>query len=277
MTATILGIRVDGITQDLAVQAICQAAQSKQKLKVATINPEFIMAAQANSDFKRVLDQAGLALPDGIGVMWAANLNAQVINKNSRIIKILNIWIVAIYYGFKTFMSLKFRTANIPQQVSGSNLIHQLAKQAASQNLTLFLLGERPGIAERAAAALKKIYPHLIISGTFAGNGSAKGDTETRRMITQHPADIILVAYGAPKQELWISRNLSHVSASVAIGVGGTFRFLAGDIKRAPVWVQRIGFEWLFRLIQEPWRWRRQLALPKFIWTVVQAKINKSN
>lgn len=269
-TVTILGIQLDSITEAQAVERICQAARQKQKYTVATINPEFIMAAQANSDFKHILNQADLRLPDGVGVMWAANLQKYSPHLPGKYLKVLEIWSIAFYYGLKTFLSLKFRTANLPQQVSGSNLTLSLSQVAASQNLSLFLLGEKEGIASQAAQVLQETFPGLSIAGTFAGDGSINGDDQTRRQISAHPADIILVAYGAPKQEFWINRNLPHLPTSVAIGVGGTFRFLSGDIRRAPLWIQRLGFEWLFRLALEPWRWRRQLALPKFIITVTR-------
>jgi N-acetylglucosaminyldiphosphoundecaprenol N-acetyl-beta-D-mannosaminyltransferase len=276
MSLAILGVRIDPITEHQAVDCISQAVATRQKLKVATINPEFIMAAQSNGQFKQALNHSDLALADGVGILWAANLSSYQPRFTSKLIKVLNIWLIALWYGLKTFLSLSFRTANIPQQVSGSNLTLSLAKVAAQNRVSLFLLGERPGVAEIAAAKLRQQLPELAIAGTFAGDGSEAGDNQTIAQLNKHPADIVLVAYGAPKQELWIERNLNQIPAWVGIGVGGTFRFLAGDIRRAPAIIQRIGFEWLFRLLLEPWRWRRQLALPRFVWAVTWAKINQA-
>jgi N-acetylglucosaminyldiphosphoundecaprenol N-acetyl-beta-D-mannosaminyltransferase len=269
---SILGVTIDPITESEAIIRIADAAKRHQKFSVATINPEFIMAAQQDSKFRNVLNQSDLKLADGIGALWAANLLAYRPRISGKQIKLINIWIIAAWYGIKTFLSVKFRTDNIPQQVSGSDLSISLARYAEQQSLSLFLLGERDGVGQKAAAALQTQFPKLVITGTFPGNGAAAGDEECRKILQDHPADIVLVAYGAPKQEFWISRNLPHIPMSVAIGVGGTFRFLAGDIRRAPGWVRRIGLEWLFRLILEPWRWRRQLALPKFVFATIKAK-----
>lgn len=276
MTITILGQRIDGVTQEQALQAIISATQNRQKLKVATVNPEMLMAARGNSEFASILSQFNLCLPDGIGLLWAANLQARTFNQKPYILKLLTIWVIAFYYGFKTFLSVKFRTANLPQQVSGSTLSLELAKRMADQSLSLFLLGGYDGVAQAAANQLKKDIPILQISGTFEGDASEMGDTQSRQTLNQQPADIILVAYGAGKQEKWIARNMEQIPASVAIGVGGTLDFLAGRVRRAPHWVQRIGLEWLWRLILEPWRWRRQLALPKFIWTIVMDKAHQA-
>jgi len=95
------------------------------------------------------------------------------------------------------------------------------------------------------------------------------------RIHAAHP-DILFVAYGAPAQDLWITRNLNRLGVPVAMGVGGAFDFIAGRAQRAPRWVQRLGLEWLHRLIHQPWRWRRMLALPKFVWLVMQECLTKS-
>jgi N-acetylglucosaminyldiphosphoundecaprenol N-acetyl-beta-D-mannosaminyltransferase len=275
MNLTILGVRIDPVTEEEAVERICAAVGSPDKYRVSTVNPEFVMEAQRNPAFMDALSKSNLNVPDGIGILWAANLLAYTPPK-AKGAKVLAIWIIAVWYGIKTFLSLKFRTANVPQQVSGSNLVQSVARRAAAQNASLFLLGERPGVAEAAARNLQTSVPGLKITSTFAGDGSSDGDSQTVAAVSREPADILLVAYGAPKQEFWVERNLERVPCSVAIGVGGTFRFLAGDIRRAPAWIRRLGFEWLFRLVLEPWRWRRQLALPHFVVAVVREKIARS-
>lgn len=276
MSISILGVRIDAVTEQQAVNAICQAASDRKKFKVATVNPEFIMAAQHNQQFKRTLDQSDLSLPDGVGVMWAANVFAYQGTIRNKPIKVINIWFIALWYGVKTFLSLNFRTANLPQQVSGSNLVKALSATAAEKKISIFLLGEKPGIAQRAANNLRQALPALNIAGSYSGDGAESGDSQTVAAVSEKPGDIILVAYGSPKQEFWIDRNINRIPYFVAIGVGGTFRFLAGEIQRAPNWVQHLGLEWLFRLLLEPWRWRRQLALPKFVFAVVRAKISSS-
>jgi N-acetylglucosaminyldiphosphoundecaprenol N-acetyl-beta-D-mannosaminyltransferase len=261
----ILGIRVDPVTQEQAVARILEHVSQKQKAMVFTVNPEIIMAAQQDGQFKDLLNRADLSLADGIGVLWAANFYHHVSGAKSK--NPINLWLAALIIGFRTLVSAKYRVKTLPQQVSGSNINLDLAQQKAA---SLFLLGEKEGIAERAAQQLRQMYPSVRIAGTFAGDGSPDGDTETQARLASNPSDIVLVAYGAPKQEKWLERNLNAIPAWVGMGVGGTFRFLAGDIRRAPRWVQRAGLEWLFRLILEPWRWHRQLALPRFVAAVVR-------
>jgi len=264
----VLGVRVDPVTQKQAIDQIKNWTKTKRKAMVFTVNPEIIIAAQKDARYKDLLNRADLSLADGIGVLWAANFDQHIANskhKNSA-----SLWISAFTIGLRTFISTNYRTKSLPQQVSGSNLTLELAQQ---NEASLFLLGEKEGIAVKAAQQLRHNNPNVRISGAFAGNGADEGDAETRMQLTSNPADIVLVAYGAPKQEKWLERNLEDVPVTVGMGVGGTFRFLAGDIRRAPLWVQRAGLEWLFRLILEPWRWKRQLALPRFIVLVVRDKI----
>lgn len=266
----ILDVRIDPVTQEEAVHQILEWAKKQQKAMVVTVNPEIIMAAQKDQQYKELLNHADLSLADGIGVLWAANFY-QYASKTTQN-NLISLWVAACIIGLRTFISAKYRIKALPQQVSGSNIVIDLAHQ---RQASLFLLGEKEGIAEQAARRLRQTYPGIQISGAYAGNGAPEGDIETRAHLKNNPSDIVLVAYGAPKQEKWLERNLNHVPASVGIGVGGTFRFLAGDIRRAPGWVQRAGLEWLFRLILEPWRWRRQLALPRFISLIIKTKISK--
>jgi N-acetylglucosaminyldiphosphoundecaprenol N-acetyl-beta-D-mannosaminyltransferase len=108
--------------------------------------------------------------------------------------------------------------------------------------------------------------------GAYAGSPHPEEETEIAAQIRSSGADVLLVAYGAPKQDKWIDRNNERTGVAVAIGIGGSLDFIVGKQKRAPHWMQRIGLEWLYRLIREPWRWRRQLALPKFVWHVLRQR-----
>ncbi len=267
----ILGVRVDPVTQVEAVDIILDRVKRGQKTMVFTVNPEIMMIADKDPQFRDLLNRADLSLADGIGVLWAANFNRSISTTKSQ--GIVRLWLVAVIVGLRTFISSSYRTKVLPQQVSGSNLTIALAQQ---NKASLFLLGEKDGVAKRASQRLRQKYPDVRIVQTFAGDASPAGDNQTQQVLINNPADIVLVAYGAPKQEKWLERNLNDVPASVGMGVGGTFRFLAGDIRRAPGWVQRAGLEWLFRLALEPWRWRRQLALPRFVYMVVKAKLRDS-
>ncbi len=130
----------------------------------------------------------------------------------------------------------------------------------------MYMLGAAPGVAREAAERLMARHPGLKIVGAEPGSPDAGDDARVGGAITSAgPVHILLVAYGAPAQELWLDRNLDRLGIPVGIGVGGVFNYLSGRVPRAPGWVQRLELEWLHRLLTEPWRWRRQLALPQFL------------
>ncbi|MCK4450446.1 MAG: WecB/TagA/CpsF family glycosyltransferase, partial [Anaerolineae bacterium] len=151
----------------------------------------------------------------------------------------------------------------------------RVAALAAQKGYSLFLLGAAPGVAVATAARLCQTYPGLRIAGTHAGSPALEEEDEIVRLIQRAKPDILFVAYGAPQQDKWIARNLERLGVPVAMGVGGAFDFISGRAKRAPRWLQRVGLEWLHRLLHEPWRWRRMLALPRFVWLVVRERLTK--
>jgi N-acetylglucosaminyldiphosphoundecaprenol N-acetyl-beta-D-mannosaminyltransferase len=188
------------------------------------------MRARDDAAFSDVLRHAALCLPDGIGIVWAARL----------------------------------RGVHLRERVAGSDLVPRLAEEAAHRGWRLFFLGAAPGVAETTARILAERCPGLQIAGCYAGSPSPEKEAEIANRILRSRADLLFVAYGAPQQDLWLSRNLAASGAAVGIGVGGSFDFISGISHRAPRWVQHVGLEWLYRLIREPKRWRRQLALPRF-------------
>ena len=233
--AQILGIRIDDVTLDEVVERISGwLEQEPGRLhQVVTTNPEFLVAARKNTRFRSVLESADLATADGVGVLIAARVLGQPL-----------------------------RT-----RVTGVELIEGLAARRAA-NVRLFLLGAGPGIAARAANRLRERFPGIEISGVWEGSPRPIDAPEIMRQVKAASATILLVAYGAPGQDIWIDEHRDELAACgivVAIGIGGAFDFLAGAVPRAPRFVRRIGFEWLYRLIRQPWRWRRQLALPYFV------------
>ncbi|MGH2391295.1 MAG: WecB/TagA/CpsF family glycosyltransferase, partial [Chloroflexota bacterium] len=139
----------------------------------------------------------------------------------------------------------------------------------------LFLLGAGPGVAEAAGAALRSHYPTLTIAGALAGSPRPCDEAAIGAAIRSARPDILLVAFGAPAQDLWIARNRSALGVPVAIGVGGAFDFLAGRIPRAPGWMRRLGVEWFYRLARQPWRWRRMIALPRFAAMVLVLNVTR--
>lgn len=232
----ILGIPIDRLTMAQTVAHILALMSEPRLHQIATPNPEFVMAAQTDAEFQRILNRADLCIPDGIGLVWASR------------------WL-----GHP-----------IPERVPGSELVYRLAEAAAASSFSLFLLGAEPGVAEQAGAILQSRYPGLKLAGTYAGSPTPTEDETICHLINASKADLLYVAYGAPQQDKWIDRNRGRLTTvRIAIGVGGALDFITGKRIRAPRGWQRLGLEWLYRLWQEPWRWRRMLALPRFVWAVL--------
>lgn len=230
VSLTIFGVRVDDVTEDEAV-AHCERFIAEGRRIVATPNPEIVMAARADRDSRHALARADLAIPDGGGLLLAARLWHQ-----------------------------PFR-----EQVRGSDLTTRLLARAATQGWRVFLLGGEPGVADAAAAAITARWPTVRIVGTHAGFADEVHDAATRAAVAAAGrSDILLVAYGGSRQERWMVRNLPALDVGVALGIGGTLDFLAGRVRRAPLWIRQARLEWLFRLVIQPWRWRRQLHAARF-------------
>ncbi len=234
----VLGIQVDPVSCEEALARIESFVREGEVHQVVTINPEFVMRAQRDRPFRCVLNSAALSLADGIGLVWAARLLG----------------------------------CPLPERVAGSDLVPLIAERAAQAGWRVFLLGAAPGVADQASHTLQERYPRLQVVGTYAGSPAREEEAQiVQRIQATHP-DILFVAYGAPAQDMWIARNLAVLGTPVAMGVGGALDFIAGRTTRAPGWVQGLGLEWLHRLIHQPWRWRRMLALPRFAWAVLLAR-----
>ncbi len=227
----ILGVPVHIVTRAETLEWVREAMAEPWLHQVATVNPEFVMAAQDDGAFRAVLRQADLCLADGIGVVYAARRQGLA----------------------------------LPERIPGSELVYDLAALAAAEGWPIFLLGAAPGVAEEAAAVFVSRSPDLYIAGTYAGSPDPAENEAIVERINASGARLLYVAYGAPRQDKWIERNRATLTTvRVAIGVGGSLDFVTGRSVRAPKWVQDIGLEWLYRLTKEPWRWRRMLALPRF-------------
>lgn len=259
MKIDILGVKIDTIRRSELNEKFTQIFESKRKSLIFTPNTEFIMCAQKDEEFKKTLNSSSLNIPDGIGLLWAAKFDSfktldipvlsQIVTFSLWLITILSI----IFYP-------KFIRKPIPERMSGSDFVWPLAEFAAKNQLKIFLLGGASTIAERAALKLQTDIYDLKIAGVSSLD--PKDRDKALKLINKSKADILLVAYGAPKQEIWLKNNIKETCCKLGIGVGGTFDFLAGTKKRAPSWIQSIGFEWLYRLVLEPKRIRRQIAIP---------------
>ncbi len=233
---TLLGVQVQAHTYNSWLAQIETWIKQGDRLHhVCTVNPEFFVIASQNEQFYRVLQQADACIADGIGVVWAARLLGKP----------------------------------LPTRVTGTDGLDKIAERAAMYGWRLFLLGAAEGVAEKAANVLRERYPRLQIVGTYAGSPAEQEAPSIIQRINDSQADILCVAFGAPTQDLWINQYRHQLCAKVAMGVGGAYDFIAAVVPRAPKWMQRLGLEWLFRLIQQPWRWRRMLRLPVFVWLVI--------
>ncbi len=231
----ILGVPIDAHTFETWLAQVEMWVNKTSGLHhICTVNPEFVMIAQQHPTFYQVLQKADVCLADGAGILLAA----------------------------------KWLGQPLPQRVTGTDSLPRLAELAAQRGWHLFFLGAASGVAELAAEKLRATYPGVQIT-VNAGNPD-EFDTSIEA-INQSGAAILLVAYGAPMQDLWIDQHRGQLSnVKIAMGVGGAFDFVAGIVPRAPKWMQRFYLEWLYRLIRQPWRWKRMLRLPLFVIAVLR-------
>ncbi len=228
---TLLGVPVDPITQAQAIDWVAAAVKEGRPRLVISVNPERIMQAGREPGLAAILGGADLALADGIGVEWAARRLGHA----------------------------------LPQRVPGVDFVQALAARGAQEGWRFFFLGGAPGVAESAGRLLQAQNPGFKLVGTFGGSPAPTDDASTAGAVRASGAQILFVAYGGGAEEAWLARNLAQSGAVVGMGVGGAFDFISGRARRAPAWMRERGIEWLHRLTREPWRWRRMLALPRFV------------
>ncbi len=231
----ILGIRVDEYKMDSALALIQgwleQFSGALGTVKqVITLNAEGIMIAREDAGFASLVENADLVTPDGSGVVWAAGR-----------------------YGNPGISRL-----------AGIDLLERLCAQAAVKGQTVYLLGAQPGIAAQAGEKLQQRYPGLVVAGTENGYFRDR-EPQVLAALNQAAPDLLFLGLGMPFQEKWLAAHKAELQVGVAIGVGGSFDVISGNLRRAPLWMQKLRLEWLYRLLQQPSRWRRFLALPRFM------------
>jgi N-acetylglucosaminyldiphosphoundecaprenol N-acetyl-beta-D-mannosaminyltransferase len=226
---------VDAVTFDEVLGRIETFIADGYPHQVVTVNPEFVMTAQSNADFQNIINTSALALPDGVGVSWASRRLGRP----------------------------------LPERIPGVDLVERLAALSADRGYRLYFLGAMPGVADKAIEMLRVRYPGMVVAGTHAGSPHPEDEADIVTRVRAARPHVLFVAYGAPAQDRWITRNLDRLEVPVCIGVGGSFDYIAGVHPRAPRWLRRLGLEWLHRLITQPRRWRRMLALPRFAWRVL--------
>lgn len=234
----ILGSLVDKVNQKEALERIEEFIESREPHHVITANAEIIYTGVENKSLSRTLNKADLVTADGFGVLWAS----------------------------------KFLNDPIEERVTGIDLVDAICKHGQEKGWKLYFLGAAPGIAEKAVLKILEIYPESKVVGYENGYFTEEEEPRIIENIKKAGPDILFVALGAPKQEFWIRKNLKELNVPVCIGVGGSLDVLAGNVTRAPKWMQKHGLEWLYRLYKEPKRWRRMLALPKFVLAVMKQR-----
>ena len=234
MKENILGIQVNTEGYAELLPRIFAFIDKKEKAMIVAINPEKVMKASRDQELHDLLNRAEFQIPDGVGIIIAS----------------------------------KLQKGNIKQRVTGIDLMLRICEEAAKQQKNIFLYGAKPGVADIAKRELQLRYPNIQITGTL--DGYEKDEQIIQQKINNANPDILFVAMGSPRQELWIEKNRDAIRPYVFQGVGGSFDVLAGNIERAPEFFQKVGLEWFYRLLKEPSRIKRQTELPKFLVKIIK-------
>ncbi len=266
----ILKVRFDYITLKQATETVIQWAQEKDQKYITTPNPEIVLEAQKNKKFLKILNRSDLNIADGTGILWASKF-LKITEKSSKGMVLLK-WLSSLML---TPLFPSYIRTELPERVTGVDLMQSICKESSKNNIKIFLLGAAEGIAKKTKEILEERYPGVQIIDSYAGSPKEKEEKAIREMIKGSDADILFVAYGAPAQEMWIHRNLKKMpNIKVAIGIGGSFDFISGMCKRAPKWMQKTGLEWLYRLLQQPKRIARiYRATVKFPLKVLKTRL----
>lgn len=240
--ANILGCGVDLVSMEQAIAAIEKMVDSGKPHQVITLNAEIIYQARQDADLQKIINQADLVTPDGIGVVWAAG-------------------------------RLGYKSAG---RVTGIDLLDHLAARAAVLGWKVYLLGSAPGVAEEAGHVLQERCPGLNLVGSHHGYFKPDDEGPILEEIKGAAPDLLCVALGAPGQEIWINRYKEQLGVPVLIGVGGSLDVIGGFKQRAPELFIKLNLEWFYRLVSEPSRIKRQMALPRFAVQVLKEKFRRS-
>jgi N-acetylglucosaminyldiphosphoundecaprenol N-acetyl-beta-D-mannosaminyltransferase len=234
----ILGVNIDNLTFSATLEKAKSLTEASELDTIFTPNPEIIMLARKDEHFKNILNSASICTADGIGVVYGA----------------------------------KILKTPLPERVAGFDLGSALIEYAAQTKKSTFFFGAAPGVAEIAAEKLIEKYPNLKIAGTRNGYFKDEETPEIIEQINESCADILFVCLGAPRQEKWIYENRDKLNVKLALGLGGSLDVFAGVAKRAPKIFIKLNLEWFYRLLKQPSRIGRFMALPKFLITVIKNK-----
>jgi N-acetylglucosaminyldiphosphoundecaprenol N-acetyl-beta-D-mannosaminyltransferase len=230
----ILGCRLDPIDAAEATARVIALACDGNGAQVVTLATEMVVLAQHDERFRAIVNASALSLCDTVGLLAVA----------------------------------RRRGATLRERVTGVELIEHVCDIAAQQQIPVYFLGGVPGVADDAAAVMEARFPGLPVAGCRHGFFDDADSAEVAGEIRASGARILFAGLGSPRQEYWLAQNLAATTCGVGIGVGGSFDVIGGRVARAPQLYRKLGLEWLYRLGKEPHRWRRQLALPYFVWLV---------
>lgn len=233
---TYFGVDVSPLSYEEILHDLENRMRQDKKSTIIAVNPEKVMAAEKNDQLRDLINNSTYGIPDGVGILLAS----------------------------------KLKKGTIGSRVTGVDMMDRLLGFAADKGYRVFLYGAKEEVVSKAKEKIEEKYPSIIISGYE--NGYVQDADLVVDKINASKADILFVAMGSPKQELWIREHMDGLTAKVFQGVGGSFDVFAGHVQRAPAVYRKMGLEWLYRLMKEPSRFKRQLALPKFLWRVVRSK-----
>ena len=237
----ILGIGIDKVNSQQALDKIADFIASGKPHQIVTANAEIIYQASKNEKMRNVINNAQMVTADGSGVVWASRQLGEPLE----------------------------------QRVTGIDLVNSICERSAADKWKIYILGSAPGVAATAAMNIRDKFPGCNIVGTHHGYFNAKEEKQILAELEQLKPDVLFVALGAPKQEYWIADHLADLGIPVGMGIGGSMDVLSGNVKRAPKWMQKMSLEWLYRLLIQPTRFKRVLALPKFMLAVKKQAKNK--
>lgn len=231
-TTNIMGISFPNITMDQTVTILGDVIDQRQSelFHVITGNPEIVMSCQKDQALRSVVDQAGIVTADGAGIVMVS----------------------------------RFRGGQLTERVTGCDLLFRLLEEGSRKNWSFYMFGAEESVSKRAVDVIAQNYPGVVVRGRHHGFFTTDEEQSIVEEIQEAQPDFLIVALGAPNAEHWINKYRHQLNARVAIGVGGSLDILAGKTKRAPAIWQKLNLEWLYRLLSQPSRWRRQLILPRF-------------
>jgi len=239
MKTKILEVAFDNLLPHEAIEKAVSFLYNDTTSTIFTPNPEMVMLAQKDAEFAEVLGTADLVVPDGIGIVYASRLT----------------------------------DSKISRRVPGIELLEGILNKIKDTDYSVYFLGAAPGVAEDAAAKMQEKYPGLKVCGSYHGYFDDADNDHIIAEINAATADVVLVGLGFPRQERWIFQHKNLIDAKIMIGVGGSFDVLSGRLRRAPRVFQKLGLEWLYRLLRQPSRLLRQTVLLKFVILCVYKKI----